>query len=112
MTATTYDQFWLQYLRAHSSPSTRALHYAGTLCAIGGALLALAVERWWVAGAGLVLGYLLAWTGHFALQENRPVALHGPKAWAYSFISDLRMFGLGLTGRLGPELKRAGVAHG
>ncbi len=57
--------------------------------------------------AGTALGYLCAWTGHFLVEKNRPAMVSHP-AWAFQ--CDIRMFRLWLTGQLGPELKRAGVA--
>ena len=59
-----------------------------------------------IALAGTALGYLLAWTGHFLIERNRPAMVSHP-AWA--FLCDVRMFRLWLTGQLGSELEQAGV---
>lgn len=107
----TFDDFWLDYLRAHSAALTRKLHYAGTAIGIAGFTVATGTGNWWIFAGGLLAGYLCAWSAHFLIQDNVPMSFRGPKAWAYSFVSDLRMFGLGLTGQLGPELKRAGVGQ-
>jgi hypothetical protein len=59
-----------------------------------------------IALAGTALGYLLAWTGHFLIEGNRPAMVSHP-AWA--LLCDVRMFRLWITGRLGAELDKAGV---
>jgi len=104
-----YDEFWPRYLGAHADRRTRAVHYAGTLAAL--AALALGASRWewgWVAAAP-VLGYGPAWFAHAAFEHNRPQTFGHP---AWSLISDFRMLGLFLMGRLGPELRRAGIERG
>lgn len=103
-----YDAFWLRYLRAHAAPETRALHYAGT--SLGLAMLTAGVLRkdWRLVIAALVLGYGLAWTAHAAIEGNRPETFGHP---VWSLLSDLRMLGLGLNGRLGAHLERAGVGR-
>lgn len=106
-----YDDFWLNYLRAHSAALTRKLHYVGTALGIAGLVAAIVTDNWWFLASGIAAGYSFAWASHFLVQDNVPVALRGPKSFAFSFVSDLRMFGLGLTGRLGPELQRAGVGQ-
>lgn len=103
---TTFSQFWPFYLREHSKPVTRGLHYVGTslvvLIAIGSALTA----NWWLFIALPVAGYFFAWVAHFGVEKNRPATFTYP---LWSLAADFRMWWLWLTGRLGPELKKAGV---
>ena len=103
----TFAEFWLHYLREHSRPRTRALHYLGTSLVVLLALFALATGRWLWLALMPVAGYLFAWIGHFGVEKNRPATFSYP---LWSFVADFRMWGLWLTGRLGPELERAGVA--
>jgi hypothetical protein len=51
----------------------------------------------------LVSGYLFAWIGHFFVEKNRPATFTYP---FWSFVSDFRMFGVWLSGRMGRELER------
>src|SRR5260370_20696156 len=102
----TYPQFWLRCLGADSGPGTRGLHYFGTSWAAA-AIAVAAVEgdwRWLLAAP--VAGYALAWFGHFKFEHNRPETFGHP---IWSLISDFRMLGMFLSGRLGNELRSAGV---
>jgi hypothetical protein len=98
----TYPEFWRVYLAAHSDPRTRGLHYLGTGLGIA-ALVVAGLERdWRWLLAAPVAGYACAWFGHFVFEHNRP-ATFGHPAW--SLISDFRMLGLFLSGRLDWELR-------
>lgn len=102
-----FGEFWLYYLREHARPRTRALHYVGTSLVIACLGAGIVTGRLWLLWATPVTGYLFAWIGHFAIEHNRPATFRHP---LWSLISDFRMYGLWITGRLGPELARAGVA--
>jgi hypothetical protein len=100
----TYDQFWRRYLRAHSRPLTRRLHYAGSLLALTALVVAAAMLDWRWLVAAPILGYGFAWAAHGLVEHNRPETFGHP---LWSLASDYRMLLLGLTGRLAPHLKAA-----
>ena len=101
----TYGEFWPFYLSQHSHPANRALHVIGT--GLGAVLLAagIAALDWRLIVASAVAGYAFAWAGHAFIERNRPATFTYP---VWSLVSDLRMFGLALAGRLAAELKRQG----
>jgi|SRR5487761_47545 len=101
-----YAQFWLHYLREHGRATTRNWHFFGTATALVCVVGLVATGSAWFLVAAVAAGYGPAWIAHAAFEKNRP-ATFGHPMW--SLVSDLRMFGLWLTGRLGSELARAGV---
>ena len=101
----TYPEFWRVYLAAHADPRTRGLHYLGPGLAIAALLIACLERDWRWLLAAPVAGYAFAWLGHGVFERNRP-ATFGHPAW--SLISDFRMLGLFLAGRLDRELRREG----
>ena len=103
---TSFAEFWPFYLREHSKASTRALHYVGTSLVVLIAIGAVLSGRWaWLIALPLA-GYFFAWVAHFGVEKNRPATFTYP---LWSLAADFKMWGLWLTGRLGPELDRAGV---
>ena len=106
-TYTTFAEVWPCYLREHSLPATRRLHYVGTALVIALAIFAAASRNWWLLIALPVAGYFFAWLAHFTVEKNRPATFTYP---LWSLAADFRMFFLWVGGRLRPELERAGVA--
>src|SRR5512138_195307 len=93
----SYDAFFLHYLRQHRDPHNRLLHACGTTLGIVVLIGSLALGHPWFALLFLPVGYAFAWFGHFLVEHNKPATFGHP--W-WSFISDFRMLGLMVTGRL------------
>ncbi len=102
----SFSEFWPYYLREHSRPTTRALHYFGTSLVVLVALGAVLTGRWLLLLAMPVAGYFFAWLGHFAVERNRPATFTYP---LWSLLADFKMWGCWITGRMGRELDAAGV---
>lgn len=100
----TFEDFWPYYLREHSRPRTRALHYLGTTLVVAIALYAVLSGKWTWLLLLPIAGYGFAWLAHFAVEKNRPATFTYP---LWSLAADFRMWWLWLTGRLGPELGKA-----
>ena len=101
---TSYSDFFPYYLREHSNPACRASHYIGTTLVIAAWLkFALTMNFWWL-GLSVFVGYAFAWFGHFFIEKNKPATFQYPY---WSLISDFRMYGLWITGRLKAPLTAA-----
>ena len=102
----SYEDFFTFYLHEHSDPRNRAMHAAGTVFGLCALVIPFVVGHPWYALLWPVVSYAFAWTGHFLIEGNKP-ATFGHPFW--SFISDFRMLGLMMTGRL---KKRMAVGTG
>ena len=102
----SFGEFFPYYLSEHSSPLNRALHYIGTLGAVGLYVVAVATWGLWPAIVAPFVGYGFAWIGHFFVEKNRPATFTYP---LWSFFGDFVMLFLFLTGRLGRHLPPIGV---
>ncbi len=106
---TTFDQFWLHYLREHADAKTRGLHFTGLVLAIALAVALLAMDAPLYSLLVVpIVPYGFAWAGHFLYEHNNPTTFHYP---LWSLISYFRMFRYWLIGRLPAELQRAGVVE-
>jgi len=102
----TYPDFWQDYLRAHANWQTRCVHYCGVGIIIASVVAAVATGLWWLPVLGVILNYAGDWASHFVIERNRPSAFDYP---LMSMVSGLRMFVLWISGRMGPELRAAGI---
>jgi hypothetical protein len=100
----SYDEFFTFYLREHSRPRNRMMHAAGTLLGLATLVVPFLLGHPWYALLWPVVAYGFAWAGHFLIEGNKP-ATFGHPFW--SFISDFRMLGLMLTGKLNNRLQGA-----
>ena len=100
----TYAEFWPFYLREHAKEGTRLWHIAGTAAAsvlLLAALISSDAELFFIA---MIVGYAPAWLAHAFIEHNHPATLRYP---LWSLVSDFRMTGVWLVGRLDEELRKA-----
>jgi hypothetical protein len=98
----SFEEFWAFYVREHSQPLNRTLHFIGS--SIGLALLAgAALGHIYLLPAAAGVGYAFAWYGHFFIEKNKPAS------WSYplwSFKADWVMWFKILTGTMDEEVRR------
>lgn len=102
----SFEEFWPFYVGEHAKKETRTLHFVGTTAALACAAAGVLLRKKWLVAVAPVMGYGPAWVSHFFIEKNRPATFTYP---LWSFIGDWKMWALTLTGKLGPELDRAGV---
>jgi len=91
---TSFRQFYPYYLSEHRHPICRLLHFSGSLLVLVILGLTLWSRNWLILIFLPVIGYGLAWAGHFFFEKNRPATFRYP---LYSFLGDWVMFGEILT---------------
>jgi hypothetical protein len=99
----SFAEFWPFYVREHSLPACRALHFIGSTLVLV-VIAAAATYNWWLLLAAPVVGYGFAWIGHFAIEKNKPASFSYP---LWSFIGDWKMWAMMLVGRMGAEVEKA-----
>ena len=98
----TFKDFWPFYVREHSRPLNRKLHFIGTASIFPLAFAALFYNSWlWLLVP--ISAYGFAWYGHFFIEKNRPATFIHP---VWSLIGDFKMFGYMLAGRMDEEVRR------
>ncbi len=99
----SFAEFWPYYIGEHRSPVCRGLHYFGTGMALFTAATAAVTGTGWLVAVAFVLGYGPAWVAHFFIEHNRPATFKYP---LWSLLSDFKMLGLALRGKMGDEVVR------
>jgi hypothetical protein len=93
----SFDEFWPFYLREHSHPKNRRLHFVGTLIVHIILFYVFATADFRALWLVPVFGYGFAWGGHFLVEKNRPATLRHP---IWSLMGDFKMFYLTLAKKL------------
>lgn len=100
----TYEEFWPFYVREHSDPTNRKLHFVGTSGTIALVIAAIVRRKPSHLLHAMISGYGGAWIGHFFFQKNTPATFKYP---LWSLYSDFRMYGKILAGKMDEEVARA-----
>lgn len=99
----SFDEFWPFYVREHSNPTNRRLHFIGSTLVLGLAGYALFRRKLWPLAAMPVVGYGFAWVGHFFVEKNRPATFKYP---LWSLMGDWKMWAKIATGSMDAEVAR------
>ena len=100
----SFNDFWPYYVREHSHPGCRWMHFVGSTLVLVLAAGMVIWQNYWVFFSLPIFGYGFAWFGHFLLEKNTPATFKYP---LWSFMGDWKMWWLMFTGRMSPELDRA-----
>lgn len=103
-----FAEFWPFYLGQHTLASTRQWHFLGTSMAMTCIGLFILLGYKILILLALVAGYAPAWYAHFYIEKNRPATFTYP---IWSFLADLKMFGLMLQGELDAELEKFNISR-
>jgi SAM-dependent methyltransferase len=104
----TFRKFWPLYLRAHRLPGTRGLHYFATAVGIMSAIEAIATSQPLIFGLGIAISYAIAIAAHWFVERNQPLITVSA---FWGAVADVRMCWLALTGQVGREYARHGIAQ-
>jgi hypothetical protein len=73
------------------------MHFVGSSLGLACVAAAIATRNGWYLLLGVLIGYGLAWAGHFFFERNRPATFRHP---LYSLAGDWVMFRDILMGRI------------
>jgi hypothetical protein len=105
---TTFEEFWPEYVRAHTKPATRAFHAVGTALFLTSAVAFLATRKWKYLAAVPVVGYGPAWVSHFFIEGNMPATFKHP---LWSLRGDFEMMARMIMGTMAAEVERCAQAE-
>ena len=87
----TFEEFWPYYVREHTNPLNRRLHFVGTTFAIGHLLKFMTSFHPSYLLKAAISGYFFAWMGHLFIEKNKPATFSYP---LFSLMGDFKMYGL------------------
>lgn len=100
----SFKDFYPYYLSEHDNSRCRGLHYFSSSLVLIFSIGIIATNSWLLLWLLPLIGYGLAWIGHFFFEKNKPATFQFP---LYSFISDWVMLTDAVTGQLPEKLQLA-----
>jgi hypothetical protein len=100
---TTFEEFWPDYVRSHSSKVNRTLHVIGMSLALACVVAAVFRKRPWLLLAAPAFAYGFAWCGHFFVEKNMPHTFSHP---LYSARAGALLFWKTICGQMDAEVSR------
>ncbi len=102
-TYASFEEFWPEYVRAHTNKTNRQLHFVGTTLAAACVGAGLVFRRPLLLLAAPVVGYGFAWVGHFVFEKNKPASFTHP---VYSLRGDWVMWSKIANGTMDAEVEK------
>ncbi len=99
----SFEEFWPDYVRAHTNRTCRQLHFAGLTLAAASIGAGLLFRKRSLLLAAPVFGYGFAWFGHFVFEKNVPLTFTYP---LYSLRADWLMWAKMASGTMDAEVER------
>ena len=101
--AASFEEFWPEYVRAHSNKTNRTLHVIGMSLALACLVAAIFKRRPLLLLLAPVLGYGFAWCGHFFVEKNMPSSFGHP---IYSLRANALLWWKTISGEMDAEVRR------
>lgn len=92
-----FEDFYPYYLSQHLDVTCRQLHLLGAILGIITLVFILVSHQWLFLELPLLIGYGMAWIGHFFFEKNKPATFDHP---LWSLRGDYRMLRDMITGQL------------
>jgi hypothetical protein len=99
----TFEEFWPEYVRAHSNKTNRTLHVIGMSLAMACLVAAVVKRRPSLLILAPILGYGFAWCGHFFVEKNMPSTFGHP---IHSLRANALLWWKTISGVMDAEVKR------
>jgi hypothetical protein len=103
MAYSNFDEFWPDYVRAHSKKLNRTLHVIGMSLALACVVAAVKQKKPWLLLGAPLFGYGFAWAGHFFVEKNSPATFSHP---LYSLKGSALIFWKTINGTMDAEVER------
>lgn len=100
---TSIREFWPYYVREHSRPGTRWLHFIGNTNLFFWLLLTIFYRSFLMLAVAVISSYAFAWIGHFFVERNIPATFRFPLKAA---ICDMIMYYKMWKGEMNAEVDK------